>query len=74
MNSSNKSCENHTSKKILKQKTYILSEKDFYPPLDDRVYESNLDNIQDEDIQDGYSFVDYIKEFNDYIDKFYNEY
>lgn len=36
----------------------VLNERDFYPPPDDRIWESYI-----EDIEDGDTFVDYCKEF-----------
>lgn len=37
---------------------YILSEKDFYPPQDDRVWTSNI-----KDVYCGDNFADYCEEF-----------
>lgn len=39
---------------------YVLTEKDFYPPEDDRVYQSGVN-----DIVDGDNFEDYAKWFYD---------
>ncbi len=37
---------------------FYLKESDFYPPSDDRVWKSNID-----DIEGGDNFADYCKEF-----------
>ena len=42
----------------------ILSEEDFYPPFDDRVWKSYI-----EDIDGGDNFTDYRKEFFDLLDE-----
>ena len=49
---------------ILKKQNPILTEKDFYPPSDDRVLTSNV-----EDIEDGDNFADYCKEFFDLLEE-----
>lgn len=49
---------------ILKNKSTVLTEEDFYPPTDDRVLESYI-----EDVEDGDNFVDYCK----YIFHLYEE-
>lgn len=51
-------------KHILKKHNSILTEQDFYPPSDDRVWTSNV-----EDIEDGDNFADYCKEFFDMLDE-----
>lgn len=51
-------------KHILKKYNPILTEQDFYPPSDDRVWTSNV-----EDIEDGDNFADYCKEFFDMLDE-----
>lgn len=43
---------------------YRLEESDFYPPTDDRVWESNI-----EDIEGGDNFVDFCKEFFKMLDE-----
>lgn len=48
---------------ILIKKDYELTEQDFYPPSDDRVLTSNV-----EDIEDGDNFADYCKEFFELLD------
>ena len=50
--------------KILNNKSYVLTEQDFYPPSDDRVWTSEI-----EDIDDGDSFADYCKEFFEMLDE-----
>ena len=55
---------NDRYKLILNDKFITLTESDFYPPADDRVLESYI-----EDIEDGDNFVDYCK----YIFKLYEE-
>lgn len=43
---------------------YELSEKDFYPPSDDRVIKSGIDEIyQDE-------YLDFINDFNKYVEDY----
>ena len=42
----------------------ILSEKDFYPPYDDRVLESYV-----EDIEGGDNFADYCQDFFELLDE-----
>lgn len=46
--------------KIKLSNTYELTEKDFYPPKDIRLYHSGI-----EDIVDGDNFTDYIEYFYD---------
>lgn len=48
---------------ILRRHKPILTEQDFYPPSDDRVWISNV-----EDIEDGDNFADYCKEFFEMLD------
>ena len=48
---------------ILIKKDCKLTEEDFYPPSDDRVLTSNV-----EDIEDGDNFADYCKEFFELLD------
>ena len=47
-----------------KEQEYILTEEDFYPPSDDRVWTSNV-----EDIDDGDNFADYCEEFFEMLDE-----
>lgn len=49
---------------ILIKKDYELTEQDFYPPSDDRVLTSNV-----EDIEDGDNFADYCVEFFELLDE-----
>lgn len=49
---------------ILSKDYDVLTEQDFYPPSDDRVLTSNID-----DIEDGDSFDDYCKEFFELLDE-----
>lgn len=49
---------------ILNKKSCVLTEQDFYPPSDNRVWTSNV-----EDIEDGDNFVDYCKEFFELLDE-----
>lgn len=50
------------------QNNYELTEKDFYPPEDTRVYRSMV-----EDIVDGDNFADYAKSFyEDYEDEIFD--
>lgn len=51
-------------KYILRKYNPILTEQDFYPPSDDRVWKSNV-----EDIEDGDNFADYCKEFFELLDE-----
>jgi len=47
---------------------YELTEKDFYPPEDTRIYQSGV-----EDIIDGDNFADYVKAFyEDYEDEIFD--
>ena len=43
---------------------FYLKESDFYPPSDNRVWKSNI-----EDIEDGDNFADYCKEFFELLDE-----
>ena len=43
---------------------FYLKESDFYPPSDDRVWKSNI-----EDIEGGDNFADYCKEFFKILDE-----
>lgn len=48
----------------------VLSEKDFYPPSDDRIFTSGVD-----DMPDGDSFREYVKDFFRYYeDNYWDEY
>lgn len=47
---------------IVPNDIYVLSEKDFYPPEDNRYYKSNVYNIYGGD-----TFFKYAKEFFQYI-------
>lgn len=47
-----------------KKYDYILTEQDFYPPSDDRIWKSNV-----KDIDGGDNFADYCKEFFELLDK-----
>lgn len=49
---------------ILNKRNSTLTEQDFYPPSDDRVWTSNV-----EDIEDGDNFADYCKEFFELLDE-----
>ena len=49
---------NKSSKNDNTSNNEILSKEDFYPPADDRVWESYI-----EDIEDGDNFADYCKYF-----------
>ncbi len=49
---------------LQRHKNVLLTEQDFYPPSDDRVWVSNI-----EDIEDGDNFIDYCKEFFDMLDE-----
>ena len=51
-------------KHILKKHKSILTEQDFYPPSDDRVWMSNV-----KDIDDGDNFADYCQEFFSLLDE-----
>ena len=46
------------SKYMSKTHYQCLTEEDFYPPSDDRIFKSNI-----EDIEDGDNFADYCIEF-----------
>ena len=47
-----------------KEQEYVLTEEDFYPPSDDRIWTSNV-----EDINDGDNFADYCEEFFKMLDE-----
>ena len=49
---------------ILSRYNSVLTEQDFYPPSDDRVWISNV-----EDIEDGDNFADYCEEFFEMLDE-----
>ena len=46
------------------KKNYVLTEKDFYPPSDDRTLKSNV-----LDIYDGDNFADFCEEFFELLDE-----
>lgn len=47
-----------------KEQEYVLTEEDFCPPSDDRIWTSNV-----EDINDGDNFADYCEEFFEMLDE-----
>ena len=47
-----------------KEQEYVLTEEDFYPPSDDRIWTSNV-----EDINDGDNFADYCEDFFEMLDE-----
>lgn len=49
---------------ILRRHKPVLTEQDFYPASDDRVWTSNV-----EDIENGDNFADYCKDFFELLDE-----
>ena len=47
-----------------KERSIELTEQDFYPPSDDRIWTSNI-----EDIENGDNFADYCKDFFKLLDE-----
>lgn len=55
---------------ILTSDNFCLTDSDFYPPCDYRVWQSNV-----EDIDDGDNFADYCEDFFELLDEeeYYND-
>lgn len=49
---------------LLTNDDFCLTDSDFYPPYDDRVWQSNI-----EDINGGDNFADYCEEFFELLDE-----
>ena len=55
---------NYTPNKDNNKDTNLLTEQDFYPPSDDRILESNIEDIDEEN-----NFVSYCAEFFEMLDE-----
>lgn len=61
---SNKELSDYENKFYGKQYQYILTEKDFYPPSDNRTWQSNV-----RDIIGGDNFAEFCEEFFELLDE-----